>query len=362
MTAAVKSIDAARKPCARPGVEFLEGRNLLAPVVSFDPGAGILTLNAPKQGLEVTVNAAGPEVLVTLGGKGGSGMEVFDASLVHEIVFHGGRGNDTFVNNTMIPSLAKAGSGNDLLQAGDGPDTLIGGSGKDTLIIVPGVTTVRPGNKSNKVISRDPDPVGPPFMTGDPFTTGGPFTNTPVAPVVAPVVVPSLPPSPPVSTPPASPSDLATQVLAFAESHLGTQVGDGQCGTLAMQALESAGAKTAVDLGPTGPTDNYVWGSLVLEEVGTVGGGQAAAGSYGAVKPGDVAQFSDANFVLNTPTFHSLQSYPHHTAIIESYLGNGKFSVLQQNINGNLTVQRGVIDFSQLTTGTVWVYQPVPKS
>jgi hypothetical protein len=24
-------------------------------------------------------------------------------------------------------------------------------------------------------------------------------------------------------------------------------------------------------------------------------------------------------------------------------------------------VQRGVIDFAQLTTGTVWVYQPVPR-
>jgi Ca2+-binding RTX toxin-like protein len=358
MTLVVTSLDAARKSCARPWVESLEDRNLLAPVVSLDLGTGILTINAPKQGLQVTVNAAGPEVLVALGGKGGSGTEVFDASLIHEIVFHGGRGNDTFVNNTAVPSMAKAGSGNDLLQAGDGPDTLIGGSGKDTLIVVPGLTTVQPGSKSNKVVTRDPDPVNLPFTVGDPFTTGVPFVSN----TVAPVIVPPVPPAPPVSTPPAGPSDLAAQVLAFAESHLGTQVGDGQCGTLAMQALQSAGAKTAVDLGPTGPTDNYVWGSLVLEEVGTAGGGQAAAGSFGAVQPGDVVQFSNANFVLNTPTYHSLQSFPHHTAIIESYLGNGKFSVLQQNINGNLTVQRGTIDFSQLTTGTVWVYQPVSKS
>jgi hypothetical protein len=155
-------------------------------------------------------------------------------------------------------------------------------------------------------------------------------------------------------------ADLAGLVLAFAERHLGTQVGNGQCAVLAVQALQSAGAKAG--LGPWGPTANYVWGALVLEELGVAGGGQAAAGTFDGVRPGDVVQFSDARFVLNTPTYTAWQSYPHHTAIIEAYLGGGRFSILQQNVNGNMTVQRGVIDFAQLTTGTVWVYQPVPKA
>jgi hypothetical protein len=154
--------------------------------------------------------------------------------------------------------------------------------------------------------------------------------------------------------------DLGWLVLAYAERHLGTQVGDGQCATLAMQALQSAGAKN--NFGPWGPWANYVWGSLVLEELGGGGGGQAAAGTFLNVRPGDVVQFSDARFVLNTPTYSSWQSYPHHTAIIEAYLGNGQFSILQQNVNGSMKVQRGVIDFAQLTTGAVWVYQPVPRS
>jgi hypothetical protein len=154
-------------------------------------------------------------------------------------------------------------------------------------------------------------------------------------------------------------TDLSGLVLAFVERHCGQRVGDGECGTLAMQALQSVGART--NLGPWGPWANYVWGSLVLEELGSAGGGVPAAGSFDAVKPGDVVQFSNADFVLNTPTYRSWQSYPHHTAIIEAYLGGGKFSVLQQNVNGNMTVQRGVIDFSQLTAGTVWVYQPISK-
>jgi hypothetical protein len=93
-------------------------------------------------------------------------------------------------------------------------------------------------------------------------------------------------------------------------------------------------------------------------ELGHARGGVAAVGGYAAVAPGDVVQFSNADFSGSG----SAQMFPHHTAIIESYLGNGKFSVLQQNVNGNLTVQHGVINFAQLRTGIVWVYQPVAQS
>jgi hypothetical protein len=153
---------------------------------------------------------------------------------------------------------------------------------------------------------------------------------------------------------------LTGRVLAFAESHLGTQVCDGQCGTLAATALQKAGATPLNRLGPTGPCANYVWGSLVLEEFGSVAGGLAAAGGFALVRPGDVVQFCDAHFDFNTPTCSEHQCFPHHTAIIEGYLGGGKFSILQSNVNENMTVQRGVIDFTQLTTGTVWVYEPIP--
>jgi hypothetical protein len=150
--------------------------------------------------------------------------------------------------------------------------------------------------------------------------------------------------------------DLAGLVLAFAESHLGTQVGDGQCATLAIQALQSAGAQ--YDFGIWGPQANYVWGTPVLVELGHAHGGVAAVGGYVGVEPGDVVQFSNARFIGSG----SSQLDLHHTAIIEAYLGNGKFSVLQQNVNGNMTVQRGVINFSQLRTGIVWVEQPVAQS
>jgi hypothetical protein len=155
------------------------------------------------------------------------------------------------------------------------------------------------------------------------------------------------------------PSYLNAAVLAFAESHLGLQVGNGQCTELAIEALRSAGARGLV--GTVGPMSNYVWGQLAAEAMGGGGGGQAVLGSFDNMQPGDVIQFSHASFVLNTPTYWSDQEFPHHTAIIEANLGNGRFEILQQNVNGNMTVQRGVIDFSQMTSGVVWVYQPVAK-
>jgi Ca2+-binding RTX toxin-like protein len=57
----------------------------------------------------------------------------FDLAKVSRILFNGSNGNDTFVNNTSIPCLAKGGAGNDSLTGGSGDDTLIGGNGKDTL-------------------------------------------------------------------------------------------------------------------------------------------------------------------------------------------------------------------------------------
>ena len=43
-------------------------------------------------------------------------------------------GNDTITNATAIPSLIRAGDGNDRLIGGSGADTLVGGSGSDTML------------------------------------------------------------------------------------------------------------------------------------------------------------------------------------------------------------------------------------
>ena len=153
-----------------------------------------------------------------------------------------------------------------------------------------------------------------------------------------------------------NPADLNTQVLNYALSQLGQQVGDGQCAALADTALKSAGALSFSDLGPTGDDADYVWGNLVAT-LTTVDHLSAN------IAPGDVIQFRDATFVTTTVNpdgswSQSTMMFPHHTAVVELVNGNA-ITLLQQNVDGNLTVQETTINLDDMTQGTMWAYQPV---
>lgn len=127
------------------------------------------------------------------------------------------------------------------------------------------------------------------------------------------------------------------KVLNYAQQRLGQQVGRGECWDLAKYALESAGAKVpGQDLG-------------VYEYGRRLNNGEA-------IRPGDVMQFEGVRF----QTSNSYQNYPHHTAIVEQVQGT-RIHLLHQNVNGVRTVQRGVIDLSTKTAGTIATYRPQPK-
>jgi hypothetical protein len=149
---------------------------------------------------------------------------------------------------------------------------------------------------------------------------------------------------------------LNAQVRAYAQSQLGQQVGDGQCAVLADAALKSAGASSFADLGPTGDDADYVWGNLVTTLT-------TDSQDTSDVAPGDVIQVRDVTFVSTTFTpdgswSQSTMAFPHHTAIVEAVNG-GTITILEQNVNGDLTVQEATINLGDMTQGTMWVYQPV---
>jgi hypothetical protein len=180
-------------------------------------------------------------------------------------------------------------------------------------------------------------------------------------------------------------TDLNTQVLNYAKNHLGVRVGDGQCATLAVEAVKAAGGKPFSQLGPTGSNANYVWGRKITTLT-------PSSGSLSAIKPGDIIQFRDVSFKKVTKVTYpngawtqnsSTQTYGHHTAIVEGV--NSKFIyLLQQNVGASgkandpshTKVQRGTIWGTSFTTsstasdgtktvttytfvgGTMWVYRP----
>jgi PAS domain-containing protein len=137
---------------------------------------------------------------------------------------------------------------------------------------------------------------------------------------------------------PGKSAQLGSRVLAFAQSRLGRQVGDGECFTLADQALQSAGARSAASYAEISPDADYTWGHRV---------------ALSALRPGDVLQFRDYQVQTRTtyaqPGAEAAQGYTqtmrvdereHHTAIVERVEGP-TVVLLEQNVDpGGRIVQR----------------------
>jgi hypothetical protein len=136
---------------------------------------------------------------------------------------------------------------------------------------------------------------------------------------------------------PEAAAGLNDAVLAYAVAALGTQVGDGGCWALADEALKAAGADTSGDFG-------CVFGSAV---------------DLYAVIPGDVLQFEGVHFEGPDPATGGTywQDFPHHTAIVYSVSGS-QITLLNQNVNGDTTVQFTTINLNDLQYGTISAYRP----
>ena len=127
-------------------------------------------------------------------------------------------------------------------------------------------------------------------------------------------------------------SPVARGVLRFASSQIGKQVGNGQCWTLAAEALKAAGAR---------PPQGYTYG----EEI-----------PLRNIQPGDILQFTRARF--DEPGYWAVMGTPNHTAVVYS-LGNRTF-ILHQNFAGRKFVQTFDLDFDNLTSGKVQAFRPRP--
>jgi hypothetical protein len=150
---------------------------------------------------------------------------------------------------------------------------------------------------------------------------------------------------------------LNARVEAFARSNLGKPVGDGICITLAIRALDAAGARRASFRDPKG---DFTWGDPIPD--------------FKDVLPGDILQFRDAVFHGKrsigrgrTLTWH--HEYPHHTAVVAKVEQGGKLlTILHQNFTfqGRDESEKGVVQESELRIDSLqkggWVraYRPAP--
>jgi hypothetical protein len=117
-------------PSFRPRLEHLEDREV--PAVTAVLNGGILLLQGTPQADFVRVSVTNNLLLVTQAGI--SPLRVFNRANVSQILFFGGGGNDVFVNDSPVPSMAFGGPGNDLLVSLASQSQMVGGRGNDLIV------------------------------------------------------------------------------------------------------------------------------------------------------------------------------------------------------------------------------------
>lgn len=128
-------------------------------------------------------------------------------------------------------------------------------------------------------------------------------------------------------------TDLNKKIFEFASQRLGQQVGDGQCFTLAVDAIDYAGAK---------------------QEVGNDFGQETALDK---LTPGDILQFWSVT--LRSPSSQWQLGDPGHTAIVGEVRGL-VVAVYHQNINGVPRVRKDTLDLGSLVSGQIIGYRAEP--
>jgi hypothetical protein len=135
---------------------------------------------------------------------------------------------------------------------------------------------------------------------------------------------------------------LDAKILAYAQSKLGTKVGDGQCTRLIDFALVDVGAKPGTNFNQPG---FYVWGTKL------------AAGEKMA--PGTIIQFQPGTKFQTATSSLWMDSVFGHAGIIESVNGN-IVTILNQNMQGSPVI-RTTFDLSTMVAGGFSVYHAIPK-
>lgn len=146
---------------------------------------------------------------------------------------------------------------------------------------------------------------------------------------------------------------------------MGQQVGDGECWTLAHDALIAVASKfSSRGLEPCMPSQSYTHGALIYSYIPTSSpypepkGGVHEAG----VARGDVIQLLSAHFKSKDGRSEKWAGAPDHTAVITGVETNGILRTVEQNVGGVKRVREGEYDMSELVKGEVRIFRAVGES
>jgi hypothetical protein len=138
-------------------------------------------------------------------------------------------------------------------------------------------------------------------------------------------------------------------VARWAEAKMNQQVGDGECWTLAKQAIEQGTQGAAMS------SIGYIHGDLIYQQIATQRGLVREE-----IRRGDIMQFTEAKFESRSPAGMSYASAgnPGHTSVVSGVSGNVIY-VVHQNSGGVKRVQQGTYTLEDMVAGEVKVYRVV---
>jgi hypothetical protein len=130
--------------------------------------------------------------------------------------------------------------------------------------------------------------------------------------------------------------DIGETVAAYAEAHMGTKVGRGECWDLAQVALNAAGAQW---------DGAYAFGEVVTAE---------------AARRGDIVQFDRVVVEHRTEMSVAREALGPHTAIVIEVLAPGRFLLAHQNYGPQgRKVSRYELIVADVRRGTITFHRPV---
>lgn len=141
-------------------------------------------------------------------------------------------------------------------------------------------------------------------------------------------------------------------IASWCENKEGTQVGDGECWTLARDALAKGCGKHAF-------ISDHLNHGFLLYTIEAVNEGTVKQNSNptDVIKRGDILQFKEC--VFSTGGVTSMYGSPDHTCVVARKLDHdgNKLQVLHQNVGGVKRVSRSVLELDTLVKGKVSVFR-----
>ncbi|ODQ67418.1 hypothetical protein NADFUDRAFT_64551 [Nadsonia fulvescens var. elongata DSM 6958] len=140
------------------------------------------------------------------------------------------------------------------------------------------------------------------------------------------------------------------RVASWAEAKKNTQVGDGECWTLAKQSIQETCQGAAM------VSQGYTHGYLVqhLSDKRTIA-------AFDSVRRGDILQFTNAKFQsrsANGRFLTKLVGAPNHTSVVTGISSSGNLVyVVEQNTNNSKVVKDGYYNLQELDSGDLKVYR-----